>query len=84
MVGLVLGFHLIQSMVLPYVDSLKTGAVQKIIGVIPGIGQGVNSVAQMMLGSGVLIKNTIGAAGIILLLILSMIPLLKLAVLMDL
>ncbi|WP_349946991.1 stage III sporulation protein AE [Lacrimispora sp. BS-2] len=82
LVGVVLGFHLIQSMVLPYVDSIKTGAVQKLIGAIPGIGQGVSSVAQMVLGSGVLIKNTIGAAGIIILLILSVIPLLKLAVLM--
>jgi|UniRef100_UPI000AB58A97 stage III sporulation protein AE len=82
LVGVVLGFHLIQSMVLPYVDSIKTGAVQKLIGAIPGIGQGVSSVAQMVLGSGVLIKNTIGAAGIIVLLILSVIPLLKLAVLM--
>ncbi|WP_395546369.1 MULTISPECIES: stage III sporulation protein AE [unclassified Lacrimispora] len=82
LVGVVLGFHLIQSMVLPYVDSMKTGAIQKLIGAIPGIGQGVNSVAQMVLGSGVLIKNTIGAAGIIVLLILSVIPLIKLAVLM--
>lgn len=82
LVGLVLGFHIIQSMVLPYVDSMKTGAVQKLIGAIPGIGQGVSSVAQMVLGSGVLIKNTIGAAGIIVLVIISVVPLLKLVVLM--
>jgi len=36
----------------------------------------------MVLGSGVLIKNTIGAAGIVVLLVISVIPLLKLAVLM--
>ncbi|WP_460643688.1 stage III sporulation protein AE [Lacrimispora brassicae] len=82
LVGVVLGFHLIQSMVLPYVDSMKTGAIQKLIGAIPGVGQGVNSVAQMVLGSGVLIKNTIGAAGIIILLVISVIPLIKLVVLM--
>lgn len=82
LIGVVLGFHIIQSMVLPYVDSMKTGAVQKLIGAIPGIGQGVSSVAQMVLGSGVLIKNTIGAAGIIVLLILTAIPLIKLLVLM--
>lgn len=82
LVGVVLGFHIIQSMVLPYVDSMKTGAVQKLIGAIPGIGQGVSSVAQMVLGSGVLIKNTIGAAGIIVLVIISVVPLLKLVVLM--
>ncbi|MDF2888948.1 MAG: Sporulation stage protein [Lacrimispora sp.] len=82
LIGLVLGFQLIQSMVLPYVDSLKTGAIQKLVGAIPGIGQGVSSVAQMVLGSGVLIKNTIGAAGILILLILTIVPILKLVILM--
>lgn len=82
LIGVVLGFQMIQSMVLPYVDSLKTGAFQKLVGAIPGIGQGVSSVAQMVLGSGVLIKNTIGAAGILVLLILTIVPLLKLVVLM--
>lgn len=82
MVGLVLGFHIIQSMVLPYVDSMKTGAVQKLLGAIPGIGNGVNSVTQMVLGSGVLIKNTIGAAGILVLLLLTAVPLIKLVILM--
>jgi stage III sporulation protein AE len=82
LIGLVLGFQLIQSMVLPYVDSLKTGALQKLVGAIPGIGQGVSSVAQMVLGSGVLIKNTIGAAGILILLILTIVPIIKLVILM--
>ena len=82
LVGLVLGFQMIQSMVLPYVDSLKTGAVQKLVGAIPGIGQGVSSVAQMVLGSGVLIKNTIGAAGILILIVLTIVPILKLVILM--
>ncbi len=82
MIGVVLGFQIIQGMVLPYVDSMKTGAIQKLAGAIPGIGNGINSVAQMVLGSGVVIKNTIGAAGIIILLIISAIPLIKLLVLM--
>ena len=82
LVGVVLGVHLLQSMVLPYVDSMKTGAVQKLIGVIPGIGQGADALAQMVIGSGVLIKNTIGAAGIVVLAILTVIPVLKLVILM--
>ena len=82
LIGLVLGFQMIQSMVLPYVDSLKTGGLQKLIGAIPGIGQGVSSVAQMVLGSGVLIKNTIGAAGILILIIITIVPILKLVILM--
>lgn len=82
MVGLVLGFHLIQGLVLPYVDSMKTGAVQKIISIIPGVGQGANAVTSMVIGSGVLVKNTMGAAGVVILLIITVIPMLKLVILM--
>ena len=82
MIGVVLGFQIIQGMVLPYVDSMKTGAIQKLAGAIPGIGNSIGSVSQMVLGSGVVIKNTIGAAGIVILLIIAAIPLIKLVVLM--
>lgn len=82
LIGLVLGIQLIQGLVLPYVDSMKTGAVQKLIGFIPGVGQGINSVSQMVLGSGVLIKNTIGGAGVLILIIMTAVPMLKLVILM--
>lgn len=82
MVGIVLGFHLIQGLVLPYVDSMKTGAVQKLIGIIPGVGQGASAVTQMIIGSGVLVKNTMGAAGVVVLVIITLIPIMKLVILM--
>lgn len=82
LIGVVLGFHVIQGLVLPYVDSVKNSAVQKLIGLIPGIGQGASAVTQMILGSGVLIKNTMGMAAIIILLVIVAIPVMKLAVLM--
>ena len=68
LLGVLLGFHLIQGMVLPYVDSLKDGSVQKIISMIPGVGQGAAAITQMFLGSGVLIKNSIGMAAVVILL----------------
>ena len=82
MVGIVLGFHLIQGLVLPYVDSMKTGAIQKLIGIIPGVGQGASAVTQMVIGSGVLVKNTMGAAGVVILVIITLIPMMKLVILM--
>ena len=78
----VLGFHLIQGLVLPYVDSMKTGAIQKLIGIIPGVGQGASAVTQMVIGSGVLVKNTMGAAGVVILVIITLIPMMKLVILM--
>ena len=80
--GLVVGFHLIQGMVLPYADAVKTAGVQKLLQVIPGVGAGAGAVTKLILGSGVLIKNTMGAAAVVILILLSLMPLLKLLVLL--
>lgn len=78
--GVVLGFHLLQSMVTPYADSLKNTAVQRFVTMLPGVGQGAAAISQLVLGSGVLLKNTIGAGAAAVLLLLSVIPVIKLAV----
>ncbi len=82
MVGLVLGFQVIQSMVVPYADSAGQAGVRKLIEIIPGLGQGAGAVAQMVLGSGVLIKNSLGAAAVVVLLVMTLVPIAKLVVLM--
>ncbi|MEG7530126.1 MAG: stage III sporulation protein AE [Hungatella sp.] len=81
LIGVVIGFHMIQGLILPYVDALKNTTVQKLMGVIPGIGQGAAAITQIVLGSGVLVKNTIGMAAVLILLILAAIPILKLLIL---
>lgn len=82
LMGLVLGFQLIQGMVLPYADAVKATGVQKLLQVIPGIGQGAGAVTKLILGSGVLIKNTMGAAAVVILVLLSLVPVIKLLVLL--
>lgn len=80
--GLVLGFQLIQGMVLPFADSMKATALIRAASLIPGIGQGAASVSQILLGSGVLIKNAMGAAAVVILIAISILPVVKLFVLM--
>lgn len=80
--GLVLGFHLLQSMVTPYADSLKNTSIQRFVSIIPGIGQGAAAISQLVLGSGVLIKNTIGAGAVIILILICVIPIIKLSVIL--
>jgi stage III sporulation protein AE len=80
--GAVIGFQLLQSMVLPYADALGSSTAKRLVGSIPGFGQGAGAVAQMVLGSGVLMKNSMGAAGVVALAVISMIPVLKLVILM--
>lgn len=82
LVGIVLGFQMIQGMVLPYADAAKTAGMQKLLQAIPGVGQGAEAVTKMVLGSAVLIKNTMGAAAALILILISLLPVIKLAVLL--
>ena len=82
LLAVVLGFQMIQGMVLPYADAAKTAGAQKVLQAIPGIGQGAEAVTKMVLGSAVLIKNTMGAAAALILISLSLLPIIKLTVLL--
>jgi stage III sporulation protein AE len=55
--------------------------MQKLLSVLPGIGAGAGAAAKVLLGSGVLIKNSIGAAAVIILVVITLVPALKLALL---
>lgn len=78
MLMLVFGMNLLQSMILPFVDSTKMSFIRKSIKMIPGLGNGADAAADLLLGSGVLIKNGIGVAALIVLIFLCALPLLKL------
>lgn len=82
LVGLVMGFQLIQAMILPYADGLGQAGMKRLIEIIPGLGQGAGAAAQMVLGSGVLVKNTMGAAAVVVLAMITLVPVLKLMILM--
>lgn len=76
--GAITSFSLFQSMIAPALDSLKNSAVKKAIGVIPGIGNLAEGVAEMVVGSAVLIKNSIGLLMLLFLLAICLVPLAKL------
>lgn len=80
LLGLVMGFNIIESMVLPGVDAVKKGTIERIISFLPGIGEGADALSQVLLGSGMLIKNGIGAAALIVILLICGFPVMKLAV----
>lgn len=81
MIGAIAGINLLQSLIAPAVDSLKNTAVTKAISVIPGIGSAANAMTSMYLGSAVVIKNGIGVTAMLLLLLITLAPLVKLTLL---
>lgn len=82
MFGVIVGFHVIQGMVLPQADALKNASAMRLAQMIPGLGSGAGAVSQIVMGSGILIKNTAGAAAVAVLLLIAAVPVLKLTVLM--
>lgn len=74
---IVTGIGILQSMITPVIDSLKTSAVQKAVSAIPGIGNITNGVTEMVIGSAVLVKNSVGILMMLGLLFVCAIPLLK-------
>lgn len=79
--GLVLGLNLLQGMIMPYVDAVKNSTMEKAVEAIPGIGRGAGIAARLMLGSGILIKNTMGVTAAVILLVLAAVPVIKLVIL---
>ena len=78
--GAITSLSLFQSMIAPVLDSLRVSAVKKAIGAIPGIGNLAEGVTEMVIGSAVLIKNSIGILMLLLLLAVCLVPLVKLLV----
>lgn len=76
-VAFVIGLNLIQNMILPAVDSVKSGVWQKGLMAIPGAGPIASTIAGSLLGSGVLLKNSIGVGGLIFLVLAAFVPFLK-------
>ena len=81
LLAVVVGFNAVQGIIHPAIDSLKGGIFSRAAELIPGIGNAAGAVTDTILGSAVLIKNGIGAAGLIVIVLLCMAPLLKLGTL---
>ncbi len=78
--GLVIGINMIQGLLAPVIDSVRTSVLNKAAGAIPGIGGAANAVTEVVLGSAVLIKNGIGVAALVILVVICVVPVLKLAI----
>lgn len=77
--GVVTGIGIFQRLIAPVVDSARNSAFQKLVEAIPGVGAAAGGVAQLALGSAVVIRNSIGVVLLLLLLLLCALPLLKIA-----
>lgn len=75
--GIVTGLGIFQAVITPVIDSVKTSGLQKALSALPGVGNVADGVVEMVIGSAVIIKNSIGIVLLILLLVLCAAPLLE-------
>lgn len=81
MLAVLTGLNLIKGMVTPAVDRLERNTFVKMIGSLPG-GGAAESVAGILIGSGIMIKNCIGMAGAVILIVISILPVVKIGVIL--
>lgn len=81
MFAALMGIGALQSMILPYADTVKSGAVKKFVELIPGVGKAAGSTFEMAAGAAVLLKNGVGMIGILLILLAAAVPMLKVGLL---
>lgn len=79
--GIITGFSVIQSMISPIIDALGNSALKKAVSVIPGIGNLTEGMFEMVVGSAVLIKNSIGIYITIVMIFACALPILKILLL---
>lgn len=60
LLGLVIGLQVVKNLVAPVMDSLKRSVVGKTAGAIPGVGNAVNAVTELIVTGAVLVRNSLG------------------------
>ncbi len=80
LLGIALALGAVQGILAPAIDGLKRTAIVKSASIIPGIGDLLGGAWETVMGAGVVLKNAVGLAGIIFLLLVMALPLLKLTV----
>lgn len=72
----IIGLNVMKSILIPVYDNAKYNMLQKGLSVIPG-GTSLSGLSTILIGAGVLIKNSVGIAVVMILLVLGGIPILK-------
>lgn len=78
LLAFVVGIQTIQALLLPAIDALKNTLLTRTAGAIPVLGGTLNAVTETVLGTAVLLKNAVGVAGLLFILLLLLAPVARL------
>lgn len=74
----VLGLNIIKSAIAPMQDTLARTTIRRSLSVIPGVGSTLSAASDLFLASGGIIRNGVGMAALIVLVMVCAVPLIKL------
>lgn len=80
MVAAITGIGFIQSMLVPILEGLKKEGMYHLMDMIPGIGGMAKGTFRMWLASAVIVRNSVGILGCIIILFIALAPLIKIGV----
>ena len=72
-----MGLNLVQSLLSPAMDTVKRSALTRGTEAIPGIGDAIGGVTEVIFASAVLVKNGIGVVGAIICFALCLMPIVQ-------
>lgn len=80
LLGCMIGLNVVQGLIAPAIDTVKRSVVTRGVEAIPGVGDALGGTAEVVLGTAVLVKNSIGLAGAVICCVLCLVPLIQIAV----
>lgn len=75
----VVGINVVQGMISPAIDSVKRSILTRGAEAIPGVGDALGGMAEVAVGTAVLVKNGIGMTGALICVSLCLVPLVQVA-----
>ena len=75
-----MGVGLIQSLIVPAAAGVRKSIIGKTVNAIPAVGGTMSTVFESVFGAGMIIKNAIGAAGLVTVVMICIVPVAKLGI----
>jgi stage III sporulation protein AE len=80
MLTIVTGLNVIRQMFVPINNGIGITTSKNVLGIISGVSGMGNSLAELVYGTGNILKNSIGAAGLVILSVIILIPIVKIII----
>lgn len=77
LVAITAGLGVVQSLISPAIDTVKRSVITRSAEAVPGVGDAIGGVTEVVLGTAVLVKNAIGMTGAVICFAICLLPLLQ-------